>query len=102
MNCGVGHRHGSEPILLWPWYKPAAEALIDPSLGASICHGCGPEKIIIIKKRWRWRLEKPIHRPEKANDCQQLPKPEDSLGRASPSGPPALLMPGFQTSGLQN
>ena len=28
MNCGVGHRHGSGPALLWPWHRLAAAALI--------------------------------------------------------------------------
>ena len=23
MSCGVGHRHGSDPALLWLWYRPA-------------------------------------------------------------------------------
>ena len=30
MSCGVGHRHGSDPALLWLWYRPAATALIRP------------------------------------------------------------------------
>ena len=31
MNCGVGHRHGSDPVLLWLWCRPAAvAALIRP------------------------------------------------------------------------
>ena len=28
MNCGVGHRHSSDPALLWLWCRPAAVALI--------------------------------------------------------------------------
>ena len=28
MNCGVGHRCGSDPALLWLWHTLAAEALI--------------------------------------------------------------------------
>ena len=27
MSCGVGHRHGSDPALLWLWRRPVA---IDP------------------------------------------------------------------------
>ena len=27
MSCGVGHRHGSDPALLWLWCGPAAIAL---------------------------------------------------------------------------
>ena len=34
MSCGVGHRQGSDPVLLrlwlWPWLWPAAVALIGP------------------------------------------------------------------------
>ena len=26
MSCGVGHRHGSDPVLLWLWHRPAAVA----------------------------------------------------------------------------
>ena len=28
MSCGVGHRCGSDPPLLWPWRRPVAKALI--------------------------------------------------------------------------
>ena len=30
MSCGVGHRHVSDPTLLWLWYRLAAVALIRP------------------------------------------------------------------------
>ena len=30
MSCGVGHRCGSGPTLLWLWHRPAAVALIRP------------------------------------------------------------------------
>ena len=30
MSCGVIHRRGSEPSLLWLWYRPAAVAPIQP------------------------------------------------------------------------
>ena len=30
MGCGVDHRHGSDLVLLWLWYKPAATAWIEP------------------------------------------------------------------------
>ena len=30
MNCGVGHRCGSDMALLWLWHRPAATALIRP------------------------------------------------------------------------
>ena len=30
MTCGVGHRHGSDPVLLWLLCRPEAAALIRP------------------------------------------------------------------------
>ena len=30
MSCGVGHRHRSDPVLLWLWCRWAAVALIQP------------------------------------------------------------------------
>ena len=30
MNCGVGHRHSSDPALLWLWHRLLAIALIGP------------------------------------------------------------------------
>ena len=30
MSCGVGHRHSSDPALLWLWHRPAAVAPIRP------------------------------------------------------------------------
>ena len=45
MSCGVGRGHGLDPMLLWLWCRPAAVALMrPPSLGTSMCHGCGPKK----------------------------------------------------------
>ena len=28
MSCGVGHRHGLDPLVLWLWRRPAAAAPI--------------------------------------------------------------------------
>ena len=30
VSCGVGHRHGSDPVLLWLWCRLAAVAPIRP------------------------------------------------------------------------
>ena len=30
MSCGVGHRRGLDPELLWLWRRPAAAAPIQP------------------------------------------------------------------------
>jgi len=32
VSCGVGHRCGSDLVLLWLWRRPAATALIPPPL----------------------------------------------------------------------
>ena len=44
---GVGCRCGLDPALLWLWCRPAATALIDPSLGTSICCRCYCGKVYI-------------------------------------------------------
>ena len=30
VSCGVGHRHGSDPVLLWLWRRPAATSPAGP------------------------------------------------------------------------
>ena len=30
VSCGAGHSHGSDPVLLWLWCRPAATAPIQP------------------------------------------------------------------------
>ena len=30
VSCGIGHRHGSYPVLLWFWHRWAAVAAIRP------------------------------------------------------------------------
>ena len=30
MSCGIGHRHSSDPVLLWLWHRPVAIAPIQP------------------------------------------------------------------------
>ena len=44
MSCGVGLRCGLGPVLLWLWPRLAATADWTPSLGTSMCCGCGPKK----------------------------------------------------------
>ena len=42
---GVGCRCSSDPMLLWLWCRLVANSSnCTPSLGTSICHGCGPKK----------------------------------------------------------
>ena len=38
LPCGVGRRHGSDPVLLCH----SSDTI--PSLGTSVCCGCGPKK----------------------------------------------------------
>ena len=44
VSCGIGCRRGSDPTLLWLWCRMATEALIQPSLGTSICQKRKKEK----------------------------------------------------------
>jgi len=42
MSCGVGHRYGLEPALLWLWHRPATTTLIQPlAWGTYIFSKCG-------------------------------------------------------------
>ena len=43
MSCGVGHRHNSDPKLLWLWYMPAAIAPLRALARISMCRGCSPK-----------------------------------------------------------
>ena len=51
-SCGVGHRRGLDPVLLWLWHRPAATAPIRP-LAWKPPHatGAAPEKTKKKKKR---------------------------------------------------
>ena len=45
MICGVGHRCGLNPTLLWLWHRPVTTAPTGPpNLETSMCHGCSPKK----------------------------------------------------------
>ena len=43
-SCGVGRTCSSDLALLWLWCRPAAATPIQPLLGTSIYHRCGPKK----------------------------------------------------------
>ena len=59
MSFGVGRRHGSDPVLLQLWSRPAAVALIQLLAWelphTPTCRKCSPEKnkdvVIILKAR---------------------------------------------------
>ena len=45
MNCGVGHRRGSDPELLWLWQRPVATAPSGPlAWEPPYAVGSGPSK----------------------------------------------------------
>ena len=51
VSCAVGHRHSSDPTLLWLWHRPAAAALIQ--LGMSVYNECSPKKTEKKKRKER-------------------------------------------------
>ena len=53
MNCGVGHRCGSDPKLLWLLVQPGGySSNSTPSLGTSVCHSCSLRKEQKKKDTW--------------------------------------------------
>ena len=64
MSCGVGHRQGSDPELLWLWCRPAAIAPIRPlSWKPPYAAGAALEKIKkkkksgipeVVQRKWIW------------------------------------------------
>ena len=45
MSCGIAHRHGLDPTLLWLWCRSAATALIQPlAWGSPYAAGVALEK----------------------------------------------------------
>ena len=44
MNFSVGHRRGSDPALLWLWYRPAAIAMVCLLAWESLYAGIQPLK----------------------------------------------------------
>ena len=69
MICGVGCRCGLDLALLWLWHRLAAVAQIPPpSLGTSICRGCGPKK---TKTKQNEKPKKPEKTKPKSKSKQQ-------------------------------
>ena len=56
MSCGVCHRCGLDPVLLWLWCRPAAIHLFSPSLGNSLYHS------VILKKKRRGNASRELLR----------------------------------------
>ena len=60
MNCGVGCRRGSDPMLLWLWCRPATTALTGPlAWEPPYASGSGPRK---GKKTKQNKTKKPKER----------------------------------------
>ena len=52
MSCGVGHRRGADPTLLWLWCRPVATAPIRPlDWERPYAVGAALEKAIRKKKK---------------------------------------------------
>ena len=64
MNCGVGHRHDSDPVFPWLWCKPAATAPILP-LAWELPYVTGAAKK--KKKERKKRKEKKKKRSQRGN-----------------------------------
>ena len=66
MSCGVGHRRGSDPTLLWPWLRlVATDPTEPPSLGTSICRKCGPKKTEKQKTKKKEKKKKKVQSSRK-------------------------------------
>ena len=70
-SCGVGCRHGLDPALLWLWCKLAAVALIQPSLGTSVCCECVPKKKTKTKKQKNYNHLQSNYQLEQHEDEQK-------------------------------
>ena len=59
MSCGVGHRRGSDPELLWLWHRLTATAPIRPlAWEPSIYHRSGPRNGKKTKKKKKKKRKK--------------------------------------------
>ena len=62
-SCGVGHRHGLDPVLLWLWRRPAATAPIRPLAWESpYAMGVALEKAKRQKKKKLLLMEMQLNR----------------------------------------
>ena len=65
MSCGVGHRHSSDPALLWLWCRPTAVVPIQSlaweaphATGAALKRERGKKKELIYKMESDSRTER--------------------------------------------
>ena len=64
MSYGVGHRHGSDPELLWLWHRPAAITLIRP-LAWELPYAMGAG----LKRQKRQKKKQNLHKQTKNTGC---------------------------------
>ena len=84
MSCGVGHRCASDPVLLWLWCRPAAEASdLTPSLGISYATHAALKKKKKKKKKKGRKEEKNVGRKKKAHTV--IPCYLQGIGSSIPS-----------------
>ena len=85
MSCGVGHRCGSDLVLLWLWCRPAATALIQP-LGWEHSYAVGVALKRQKTKDKRQKKKKNSRMALLVSDVCELPmrKPLTSLGGTCP------------------
>ena len=68
MSCGVGRRHGWDPVWLWLWHRPAAVALIPPLAWELPCAvGCSPKKDKKRERKEGRKEERKKERKRKSN-----------------------------------
>ena len=60
MSCGVGHRHGLDPALLWLWHRLVATVLIGPLAWEPACAASVALKRQKKKKAYGWRISIPV------------------------------------------
>ena len=56
MSCGVRHRHGLDPVLLWLWHRPVATAPIKPLAWE---HPCAEGVALEKEKKDKKKKKKP-------------------------------------------
>ena len=62
MSCGVGCRNSSDPMLLWLWHRPAAEAPIRPqALEPTYATEAALEKAKKQKKKKNYPIKCPLY-----------------------------------------
>ena len=71
MSCGVGHRHGSDPVWLWLWHRLVATAPIKPLAWESPY----AEGVSLEKAKSQKQANKQTKKPNRAWGQRCLPVP---------------------------